>query len=30
MAAATVLMVPVLAWYRPREYLQREAEEVVA
>ncbi|MGB8853745.1 MAG: POT family MFS transporter [Pirellulales bacterium] len=29
MAAATVLMVPVLAWYRPREYLQREAEEVV-
>ncbi|NBX29674.1 MFS transporter, partial [bacterium] len=29
MAVATVLMVPVLAWYRPRDYLQREAKEAV-
>jgi hypothetical protein len=29
MAAATVLMLPVLAWYRPRDYLQREAEEAM-
>ena len=30
MAVATVLLVPVLWWYRPREYLQAEAEEQAA
>jgi len=30
MALATVLLVPVLWWYRPREYLQAEAEEDAA
>jgi len=29
MAAATVLLVPMVVWYRPRDYLQREAEEAV-
>jgi len=30
MALATVLLVPVLWWYRPQEYLQEETEEVAA
>jgi hypothetical protein len=30
MAVATALLVPVLWWYKPREYLQQEADAAPA
>ena len=30
MAVATALLVPVLWWYQPREYLQQEADAAAA